>query len=237
MSNLPSPELYADHSIDFKPVEIDPGNPIDTAALEEDFESFERLDFTKHISELEALCPRWLYTQANKADIDLFLNMCRYDQLNDTLVTGCYDTSDLQFKLISYKRRRFMGQKWRTRKSTHPNNTPFTRIFTDDEPIVVVEGHHDLLTAILLGLDIVMVPTASYRGSINPDEVKNRSIIFIVEDDQCYPVMKRLAEELDPFAKDITLKRFSFDLKMDLSDYTSLHSSIQEAKGGIYYGN
>ena len=152
-----------------------------------EFESFEKINMKneEHKNEILSMFPLYLINDADQADKDLFRAMSRYDKRNHTFVVACVDTSS-GFTVISHKWKQKDEVKWRTRSGTHPNNTPFVRIFTDNEPIMVIEGHKDSLTAILLGLDFIMLPYAGYRisdSSYLQDEVKDREVIFLVEDE------------------------------------------------------
>lgn len=229
MSSLPSPADFKNHQMQFAAVQRfgDEDESLPPEQIEKEFDSFAEISFKHHAEELEAIAPKWLFKQADAADLGLFRAMVRYDERNRTAVTGCYRNDPLAMEIISYKRRRFMGGKWITRKATHPNGTPFIRIFTDDKPVVIVEGHHDALTAVLLGLDFVMLPTASFRGSIDAAEIEGRELVFIIEDEPAYKTMRRIAEELEPHAGSVTLKQFRCGLKMDLSDFTETCQSIE----------
>ena len=201
--------------------------------LEKEFDAFERIDYSdpSHQKELLAMFPKWLIENANPIDMELFQFMSRYDRRHDTFVAGIFnnDGDDLRFELISYKRRRVGKIKWMTRKGTHPNNMPFVRIYRDDTPIYVVEGHHDMLTAILLGLDFVMLPTAGFKdASIIKKALLNANVVFIVEDERAYNCMFGMALKIEDIAKRITLVELSDEQKYDLSDFVMSKNSIEE---------
>lgn len=233
MSRLPDPKDFAAHRMEFAKVERY-ADETESLPLEQVEAEFMRFSPTVPRDELTAIVPGWLLESADQADRDLFHSMLRYDERNRTAVTGCYDNQPLNMQIISYKRRRFNGGKWITRKGTHPNSTLFIRIFTDDQPVIVAEGHRDALAAALLGLDLIMVPTASYRGGIQGDEVRGRDLLFIVEDAAAYKTMLRIAEDLEPHANGITLKQLRRGEKMDLSDLTEQSKSIQEVRSCLY---
>lgn len=207
--------------------------------LEKEFGGFDRLSFKTldHRRELEAIAPVWLYKEAAQADLELFLYLARYDAKAKTLVCGCFQNGeDLSFWIVSYKRRRYRGGKWMTRKDSHPNNTPFIRVYSDDNPVFIVEGHHDLLTAVLLGLDFVMMPTAAFKDeSALLEPCEGRDIIFLVEDNKAYNAMRGLAEKLSDVARSIRLKSLGGDedIKVDLSDFIFRCNSIEEAVNGL----
>lgn len=229
MSRLPDPKGFTAHRMEFAKIERH-ADDTESLPLEQIEAEFMRFSPDVPRDELTAFAPGWLLESADQADRDLFGAMLRYDERNHTAITGCYDNQPFNMQIISYKRRRFNGGKWITRKGTHPNGTPFIRIYSDDQPVTIIEGHHDALTAALLGLDFIMLPTASYRGGIAVDEVKGRTLRFIVEDGAAYKTMRRIAEELEPHAGNIELKQLRRGSKMDLSDFAETCRSIEEAR-------
>ena len=230
---LPNPQGFKDYQMQFTAVQRF-ADEVESLPLEKIEAEYLRFAPTVPEAELAAIAPLWLHEAANHTDRNLFGAMVRYDERNRTAVTGCYRNDPLAMDLISYKRRRFMGGKWITRKGTHPNGTPFIRIFSDDDPVFIVEGHHDALTAVLLGLDFVMLPTASFRGSIDATEIKGRELVFIIEDEPAYKTMRRIAEGLEPHAGSMTLKQFRRGQKMDLSDMAETCRSIDEVRSWLY---
>ena len=209
-------------------------NDISPEALKKEFDSFEHIDLQNdsHSKELDLMLPRWLIKNANPIDLELFEMMSRYDKKNSTFVVGVFNNGfdDLRFELISYKRRRLGKVKWMTRKGTRPNNMPFVRIYRDDTPIYIVEGHHDMLTAILLGLDFIMIPTAGFKDvNTIKDALLNADVVFIVEDERAYRCMLGLALKIESIAKRITLLELSDKQKYDLSDFAMEKNSIVEA--------
>ncbi len=129
------------------------------------------------------------------------------------------------------------GVKWRTRARTSPNGTAFVRIYSEKNTIFVVEGHKDALTAILLGLNFIMVPYAGYRNpkpaSIQ-EEVRGRNVVFLVEDNQAFACMKKLAIQLAETAGSIVLRQFgSLGMKTDLSDYVQQFKSIEAVRNAL----
>jgi len=165
------------------------------------------------------------------------LAMSKYDNRNQTFVAGCFDNQPFDFKLISYKPRVKDGVKWKTRAGTSPNGTPFVRIFTDEGTVYVLEGHRDALTAVLLGLDFIMIPYAGFRvkePSVLQDEVSDRDLVFIVEDKAAYECMVKVAEYLKVTAKSICLIELrDTEEKVDLSDYVENFNTIQEVIDGL----
>jgi len=187
------------------------------------------INHPSHKEELSNMFPLWLYKTANNCDSELFHSMCRYDPKNKTSVVACFRNNLLEFECISFKRRRFYGKKWMTRKGTHPNGTPFVRIYSDNGTIYVVEGHHDMLVAVLLGLDFIMLPNAGFKdATLIKNEVSGRDIVFIVEDRPAFLCMSKLALAIKEVASSVVLKQLAQGQKFDLSDYVMTKNSIEE---------
>ena len=202
---------------------------VSSEQLLKEFDRFERLNINNpsHKDEVMNVIPFWLYETAQKEDLELFLYVARYDSYNKILVSGWFDNSLLDFELITYKRRRLNGGKWVNRKDTHPNQTIFHRIYDDTKAVYIVEGARDSLTSILLGLNFIAIPTASFK---NVDLIKEvttgySDIILICEDMQGYKAMKLLSENI-PNSRMVTFVNNKID-KIDLSDFVMGCSSIE----------
>lgn len=217
----------------------DNGKKLSSGEIEKEFNSLEKIDISdeNHRRALHELFPSYLISQRDDVDWELFLSMSRYDRRNQTFVAGCFDNQPLDFKLISYKPRVKDGVKWKTRAGTSPNSTPFVRIYTDSEIIYIPEGHRDSLTAVLLGLDFIMIPYAGFRLKEPSElqcEIRNRDLVFIVEDEAAYKCMTKVAEHIKETVKSICLIELSdTDEKVDLSDYVKNFKTIQEVIDGL----
>ena len=194
---------------------------ISTQQLQKEFNSFESIDInnSKHKEELLNVIPYWLYETANKEDLELFTALTRYDSKNNTLVAGWYRNSLTDFEMITYKRRRLNGGKWINRKGTHPNQTSFSRIYSEAKPIYIIEGMRDALTAVLLGLNCIAIPTTSFKNFEDINSVINKEdeVIFICEDMQGYKAMSYLSQNI-PNSRLLTFVQ-NQDEKIDLSDF------------------
>lgn len=191
-------------------------------------QTFTNPDYAK---EALAIVPMWVYKQSTQEAIKEFKYLTTYDFKNKTLVIKIHD---YQGKLISYKRRRYLTAKWITAKDTHPNNQCLISIKSDVNHIYIVEGHHDFLTAVLLGIDVLMIPTVNYKKFTEYElsVLKNRDVILIADYDknnsQGVECMIKLALQIDEVAsaaKVFSLPKFlesdniSFTgTKLDLSD-------------------
>jgi hypothetical protein len=213
--------------------------PIPLEQVEKEFNGFEAIDMSdpEHQEELQVLFPNFLLKTCDDADWQLFQSMGRYDRNNHLFVTGCFENQDMKFKLISYKWRYKDNTKWKTRAGTSPNGNLFIRIFSEDRPVYAVEGHRDGLTAVLLGLDFIMIPYAGFKLRdivLLKKEVSGRKVVFLVEDKAAYNCMKDVAVHLTDTAKRILLKELSHTgPKIDLSDYVQHFNTIKEVENGL----
>ena len=215
-----------------------PANPAEDnenlLICKQELNRFEQVTFANknHKNELLEIAPIWLFKEAVEADINLFKSLVSYDYINKTLVCKCMDNMNgLDINFCGYKRRRYNGGKWVNAKGSKVNNIAFIRIFTDNGCIYVVEGYHDLLTAILLGLDFIALPCAKFKNLsyFDAHNLQSRHIIFICEDKTGYDGMLPIANYLTLTASHIELISLSTNHeKMDLSDYVSNFSNKEE---------
>ena len=198
-------------------------------------------------SEALSLSPMWLWKDAHKEDIEYFRTLTTFDDQNKTIIMKLHNYDG---KLISYKRRRLGQGKWITAKGTHPNAQPIVRVRLDNKPIYVIEGHHDSLTSVLMGINFIMLPTVNYTQFTEQDVsmMIDREVIFmpdIGDGNKSIDAMLSMRDQV----KDITSKTAIINLltflssfnisythhKIDLSDLTtcwthgltSLKSSLQ----------
>ena len=220
-------------------IQIKDSQKVSLINVKREFDSFEQINMEdeKHKREILSMFPDYLVNDADQADKDLFHAVSRYDKHNHTFVVGCFDNKIMDFQLISYKYKFLGGVKWRTKGGTSPNGTALVRIYSDDDPIFVLEGHKDSLAAILLGLDFIMLPYAGYRNLEPVDlqkEVLGRDVVFLVEDKQAFDCMKKLSRSLSETASSIVLKQLDDTrMKVDLSDYVQQYNNIKEASDGL----
>ena len=206
---------------------------IDSQALQAEFNRFEKVTLRNNLHKEEVLkvVPHWLIKEADKEDLALFQSIIRYDAYHHTLVAGWYKNSDTAFDMVTYKHRRKGEGKWINRIGTHPNSVAFHRIM-DNGKVYVIEGAHDALTAILLGISFIALPTTSYS---NVEQFKSLlrdgdEVVYIVEDKQGFECMKKLHSHTG--GKLIALSKDK-DKKMDLSDFTLTQQSIKEVLNGL----
>lgn len=182
------------------------------------------------------IAPLWLYMQASPEGREMFKHHTVWDEKNQTMIILIFD---YEGDLISYKRRRFMGGKWITRKSTHPNRQCINGIRSTNGPVYIIEGHHDMLSGLLLHQDeidafnFIMIPTVSYTHFCEAElEVLTGRDVFFLPDlgdaGKSVEGMTKLAQQVESFAHNVRvadLKKFLFENdievtaeKLDLSD-------------------
>jgi len=203
---------------------------MDSDALEREFNSFEKTSFklAPHKQELLAIAPWWLYKEADKADLAYFQSITRYDAYHKTLVMGWYKND----AMVGFKWRRKGDGKWTNRMGTHINSVPFGRIYHDNAKVYVIEGGHDVLTAILLGLDFIAIPSTSFKEieafkSLVRDGDELR---YLCEDKAGFNAMERLEKEVK--GELFSLSTDSTQ-KMDLSDFVFTCNSIEGVINGL----
>jgi len=208
---------------------------IPTAQIFKEFNSFIPFEDIKGFNgwklnakqELQSTVEFYLLQQASKEDLAELHEVIRYDKKNDTLVM-------LWANGATYKRRGYKEGKWVNRAGTHPNNSLFIRIKENAQRIYIVEGAHDCLTAIAMGLSFIGIPTTSYK---NKEAlwagIGDREAIFICEDLVGYQAMKHLSEG----KSNARLLTFTTDpgMKVDLSDYAATKEGLKEALNGLEY--
>jgi len=187
-----------------------------------------------------SIAPFWLYREATEESTSRFKQFTTYDEMQKSIVLKIHD---YDCKLISYKHRYFNYRegekmKWYTAPKTHPNKQCMVSLHaSDSSAIYVVEGARDFLTAVLLGLDVVAIPTVNYK-QWNKHEIhffKGRNVIFNPDIDaelKGVVTMEILAEQIVEVTQSINIidctKIAHFqniicnDEKIDLSDVVNM---------------
>lgn len=193
-----------------------------------ELQSFKNPDYKKEVLNI---CPLWVFKQASPASIKLFKSLTSYDFKNKTLVIKIHNYDG---KLISYKRRRLNSGKWVTAKNTHPNKQCLANITSENNHIYIVEGHHDFLTAILLGIDVLMIPTVNYKSFTDYEIslLKNRDVIFIADykkdDFSGVDCMRNLAKQIGSIVKNAKVFSLPLFLENEHIDFTGNKLDLSE---------
>ena len=217
------------------PLHVNTSTPevvIDSQTLKAEFNRFEKIDFenTIHKEELLKVVPLWLLQTANEADLAFFKSLTRYDSKYNTLVVAWYENTGEEFIFIGYKWRRKAQGKWVNRAGTHPNNVAFSRTINLHK-IFVIEGAHDTLTAVLLGISFIALPTTAYSNQKQFNSLlrDDDEVTYIVEDAQGFECMNRL----NATGKGKMVALNTEDAKMDLSDFVFTQNSIEGVLNGL----
>lgn len=220
MTTLPCPNIVK-AKIASKPYKEKRSN-LSFKILKREFNLFQKLDAT-NATEIENTVPLWLFEQANRQDKDFFISITRFDKFQKSLVMGWLNKNGA---LISYKHRRKYDAKWVTRKDTHPNQTPMSRIYDDEAQVYIVEGARDALTAILLGLNFIAIVSTGYRNTEALQRLLRLGdkLIYICEDEQGYQCMRRLCDSVAGRLISISGNKN----KLDLSDLAYTKHTIKE---------
>jgi len=207
---------------------------IDSEALEREFNSFEELTSKNpaHRLELQALAPAWLFKEADKTDLAYFKSITRYDPYHKTIVVGWYKDDGMVHKMVGYKWRRKGEGKWTNRIGTHVNSVPFGRIYHDSAKVFVLEGGHDAITAILLGVNFVAIPSTSFKDieALQSLLREGDEIRYLCEDMQGFKAMQGLAKDIHGELFSLSDSR---DKKVDLSDFILTCKTITEVKNAL----
>ena len=155
-----------------------------------ELQTFHNPDYQK---EALAIAPMWVFQQATPNALKHFKYLSTFDPKNKTIVAKIFDYNH---QLISYKRRRYLipgteePSKWVTKSQTSPNKQCYIRVDqTSHNPVWIIEGHHDYLTAALLHADeyssfnFIMIPTENYREFNDYEKgfLVDREVNFIMD--------------------------------------------------------
>jgi len=198
-----------------------------------------------------SIAPFWVYKQAEDVNIALFREFTTYDESEQSIVLKIRDYTS---KLISYKHRYKYDGKWITAKSTHPNKQCLVNIPQPKDglyPVFVVEGARDFLMMVLLGLNVVAIPTVNYKEWMQTELsiFEGKSVVLIPdldEEQKGINCMSSLGKQIDGIAKSVNVIdiRKVLDLmdiehtetKMDLSDVVLLWDrSLDDFKNTLLY--
>ena len=182
------------------------------------------------------ILPAYLLRTSDSESLQQFNTISRIDKDAKQYVVGCFKGDITQHQLISYKHRYRHNIKWFTRKGTSANKYFSYRIRTANQPIYVIEGHRDKLTALLLGLDFIMIPYAGFQLK-NTDAFKqliaNRKVVYIVEDKHAFKCMSNIALSTESVTEQTILWQPKRGEKMDLTDLAYQHNTIVEVLNAL----
>ena len=147
--------------------------------------------------------------QANKIDIEYFLDITAYEVFSNGKQTIIIKIFNHAGQLVSFKYRVHKGVKWSVFYGTKPNKITVKRLVDSNAPVFIVEGHRDALTAILMGINFIAVPTVTYTefDDIELTFLKDKELVFIPDIDGSKSVegMTKLLNQCDGIAKSLSI--------------------------------
>ena len=198
-----------------------------------------------------SIAPMWVYNQSSDVDTQLFREFTTYDEIEQSIVLKIRDYTS---KLISYKHRYKGRVKWCTASGTHPNKQCMVSISNPTDslyPIYVVEGARDFLMMLLMGLNVVAIPTVNYK-KWTQNELSIFTGVNVVmipdldEQNKGVECMESLGEQVDDIAKSVSVIDIRqvldlmdikhTDAKMDFSDVVLLWDrTLEDFKNTLLY--
>lgn len=193
-----------------------------------------------HKNEMLSIAPEWLYAETDKDDLKDFNNRCRFDGQHQTAFMLCVD--DKIARGMRYRRKKiydedrheftdeYRDDKWIGYTNTR-TNFPYIRIKNDKDMIIIVEGSHDYLTAILCGYSVIALPSSGY--DLSDELIKDKVCVFL-DDDDGKEFMKPLYEKAKCakiyFNHESFKKKHKIKKAKDFSDYVQCFSNLNSFK-------
>ena len=113
---------------------------------------------------INKLIPVEYFLTAGKEDKKAFLKAVRYDHKQDEPVVAAFTPTG---EIFTIRHRRYKTDdtalKWKSLWRSNANKYTQIRIKNDD-PIFIIEGTHDYITALLLGINFIALPSKNYRA-------------------------------------------------------------------------
>jgi hypothetical protein len=205
--------------------------------------SYKKLDEVsedKAIELVNKLLPFEYYQRARKENKKAFLNAVRYDPRQDEVVVATFTPAG---EILTIRHRRYKIKdtiiKWKSLKNTKANYYSQIRITDPQDPIFIIEGTHDYVTALLLDINFIALPSKHYK-TFKEEELsifKGKKFDFVIIPDLDENTIKELEviyqpifKGLEPFAKSFSLwdlRKIFYYLKgiekvKDLSDLAAV---------------
>jgi len=199
-----------------------------------------RITFDNGSKELLSIAPKFAYDEADKVDSDYFFDIVRLEKQTKSAFVLLRDTNG---DARSLRYRRYMktdketGEereaKWYVQPSTQ-SNFAYQRIKNDTDIVLIVEGTHDYLSAILCGYNVIALPSSTFK--VDPELMKNKICVFIDDDDG--------KDFMRPLFESATCSKIWFDHSefkkknkikkaKDFSDYLECFKSLSEFKAAM----
>lgn len=195
----------------------------------------------EHKKELLAIAPEWLYKECAKDDLVFFNNTVRFDAQHQSAFMICIDNKiergaryrrkrKFDEDLMQFSETEYDDAKWIAYTNTR-TNFPYIRLKNDGEFVLIVEGSHDYLTAILCGYNVIALPSSGYMLS---QELLNDKICVFLDDDDGKNFMQPLFEQANCskilFNHSEFKKKHKIKKAKDFSDYVECFSNLNAFK-------
>jgi len=113
---------------------------------------------------INKLIPIEYFKTANLEDKKAFLRAVRYDPAQNEPVVATFSPAG---EILTIRHRRYKMYdniiKWKSLKNTPANKYTQIRITNPADPIFIIEGTHDYVTALLLGINFIALPSKTYK--------------------------------------------------------------------------
>jgi hypothetical protein len=200
------------------------------------YKKLDEISEDKAIEVVNRLLPFEYYQTAKKEDKKAFFNAVKYDPRQDEVVVATFTPTG---EILTIRHRRYKIKdtiiKWKSLKNTKANYYSQIRITDPQDPIFIIEGTHDYISALLLDINFIALPSKYYK-TFKEEELsifKGKKFDFVVIPDLDENTIKELQviyqpifTGLNPFARSFSIwnirKRFNYfkgiEKVKDLSD-------------------
>ena len=120
---------------------------------------------------LEPILPIKKLQTATKEAKKAFMEVVRYDPYHESIAVKLLDDTRTNILTIKHRTKKGFDGKWIAYKGSKANANAQIQIVDNLEPIFILEGTHDYLTAILLGINFIALPYKHYM-QFTPNELE-----------------------------------------------------------------
>ena len=148
---------------EFKPVKRENLSYRQIKAIWDKYKSLSSLSEEKAKEVINKLIPVEYFITAKKEDKKAFYNAVRYDPRQDEPVVATFTPAG---EILTIRHRRYKTYdtilKWKSLGKTEANKYAQIRI-KNNAPVFIIEGTHDYVTALLLGINFIALPSKNYK--------------------------------------------------------------------------
>jgi RecA-family ATPase len=190
--------------------------------------------------ELLAIAPEYVFNETDDESLKRFFDVVKLEKQTHVAFVLLRDTMG-EPRSIRYRRYTkkddLTGEaeekKWYALPGTQ-TNFPYVSIINDDDFVLIVEGTHDYVSAVLAGYNVIALPHANHK--LDQELIKNRICIFM-DDDDGKDSMRALFDEAACakvwFDHSQFKKKHRIKKAKDFSDYLECFKSLEEFKQAI----